>query len=130
MMELYRNCRSRFLALSRGAWIEAGCAVALLAWVLMVELAGAAQVLGTFRDAAGIWAAVARLATPPVKLWALLLVPCSLPVVFLLLVDKSGKWLKWYTVAAFTLVLVIGFGLLRTIQWGLGFFPTGSALGM
>jgi hypothetical protein len=130
MKELCRNCRPRFLALPRGAWIEAGCSVALFAWVLMVELAGAAQVLGTFRGAAGFWAIVARLASPPVKLWALLLIPCSVPVAFLLLVDKSGKWLEWYTVAALALVLVIGFGLLRTIQWGLGFFPTGSALGL
>ena len=38
--------------------------------------------------------------------------------------------LKDGLVAALALVLVIGFGLLRTIQWGLGFFPTGSALGM
>ena len=120
--------QSGYSAFSRSTLVNAVCSIMILAWALMINLSMIARTEIMKGSAGAFWDLIGRLASPPVKLWSLLLIPSSLAVALILFFDKDGKLLKWYIIGAAIVILMIGFALLRVMIWGFPAFPLMKAL--
>ena len=113
-----KNWQSLYGKLTTNVLANAVCAAAILAWVTMVNLAAIAQTEIISGAGGEFWQRISQLAEPPVKLWALLLIPSSFAVLLLFLFERATKLLRWYVIIVSGLILMLGFTILRVLMWG------------
>lgn len=111
----FRSLKAHKHVFSKNTWVNAICAVVILAWVLMVNIAILTQIeIIKCKDIN--WRVFDQYTAPPLKLWGLLLIPSSLIVIAGLYFDSKGRFLKWYVVILFVIFLLLTFATLQILN--------------
>ncbi len=111
----FRSLKAHYGVFSRNKWVNAICAVVILAWVLMVNIAILTQ-LEIIKSKDIFWRILDQYTAPPLKLWGLLLIPSSLIIIVGLYFDSKGRFLKWYVFILFVIFLFLSFNILQILN--------------